>query len=95
MLDDHYPTVDIAFLDSVIRKCDNVEDVIDAGRTNAYILKGTKPVIQRTIVVRDTGDGQVSYLMATGICGRLKCMGALLVWLEANRKWKDGGYIVK
>jgi hypothetical protein len=93
MFDDHYPTIDLEFAQSLFENCDKVIDTIRVGETIAYIIKGLKPIGMRTVILRST-DGQVGFLYLSGYAARFGFMGQLLKWLEENRNWKDGGFTI-
>ena len=95
MPDPHYPTIDAVFLEQLIEQAENFQDKVTVGSTTLYVLKGTSSIKKRTVLVRKLSNGEVGFENATGIAIRLNFMGALLHWLEANRDWKDGAYVVK
>jgi len=59
-----------------------------------YVLKGKKPLYQRTHIVRKIDNNHVDLECATGICINMKgdCLSKLTAHLEQEHKWKDGGY---
>jgi hypothetical protein len=95
MPDPHYPTIDAAFLEQLIEQAEKYQDKVKVGSTTLYVLQGTSSIKKRTVLVRTFADGQVGFENATGIAIRLNFMGALLHWLETNRDWKDGAYVVR
>lgn len=93
MNDDHYPSVDFEFVESLLIESDRVADVVSVGDTRAYVLKGSSPSHKRTLYLRKTLDRQVTYLKATGLAIRVGRIADLSDWFEVHRKWKDGAYI--
>jgi len=85
------PTVDLDFIISMIDESDMVQGKVKVGKSTGYVLKGTKPIAKRTIIINQTG-GQVPYEWATGTAMKLKCPEKLSEWFERNRNYKDGGY---
>lgn len=96
MPDSHYPSIDIKFIEEhVIASGKLVKDgVLKIGSTTTYIVEGTQAIYKRSILVRELIPGQVCFEQATGLAFRFSFMGALLEWLERNRDWKEGAYIV-
>lgn len=92
MSDNHYPSVDIEFLRKMLTATEKVIDIIETGSVTAYILEGTSFIGKRTITLRNTPDGQVDLMKATGVALKAGCLSILMKWLEDNRNWKDGGY---
>lgn len=87
------PTVDIDF---VLEKLEETGKFIEdskrkVGSTYTYILKGSKPLHKRSVLIRHV-DGQVNFNQATGLASIYRFLGSLLTWLEENRDWKEGGY---
>lgn len=93
MLDNH-PTVSIDFIKEQIGLSNKVQSVITIGNTDAYVIFGNKSISRRTFLIRDTGDGEVDFNYATGLAMKLNFMPQLLDWLETNKKWKSGAYII-
>lgn len=92
-MSEHLPTVDIDVVKKMIEDTGRVEKVITVGNTTAYSIKSTGESMRKKILtIRDTGDGQISYLRATGIALNLKCIDTVLRWLEDNKNFKDGGF---
>jgi len=96
MPDNHYPSIDIEFIEEhVIASGKLVKDgVLKIGSTTTYVVDGTQAIYKRSILVRELIPGQVCFEQATGLAFRFSFMGALLEWLERNRDWKEGAYIV-
>ena len=90
----NYPTVDLDFIVSEIKKAPKVEFAFQVGGTSIYVLKGAKPLFERSWIIKEIGSGIVSYQYATACAYRLKFLPALIDWLVKNRKWKEGAYIV-
>jgi hypothetical protein len=93
--DQHYPTVDFEFIDSLIRSSQKLAGVTVVGRTNAYILVGSRPIAKRTIPLRPSNDNKVGFMQATAIAYKLGKLDDLLKWYEQHCNWKDGGYVAK
>lgn len=88
-----HPTVDISFLDEKIKAHANLAGSFVVGATHNYVKEGDKPMYKRLISIRNLGDEQAGLDQATGIALNLGFLGELMEWLEANRNWKEGGYI--
>ena len=92
MNEGHFPSVDIDFIDYLLKSCGKVENIVKVGSTIAYLLKGTSHIGKRTLIVRRIANNTVDYNCATGIAIRVGKMGELLKWYEDNRQWKEGEY---
>lgn len=88
------PTVDIAFFTTLLAKNPKIQKVHNNGTSIIYVIKGSKPLATRMIVIRQIG-GAVDFEFAMGTCIKLKCTEDLLIWLKEYRSWKDGAYFVK
>lgn len=95
MNDEHFPSVDFEFLETLLTNCEKVIDIISVGDTRAFILKGDSPSHRRTLYLRKTLDRQIPYLKATGLALRVGRISDLSNWFVEHRSWKDGAYIVK
>lgn len=92
MDDSFYPTVDYTFLKNLIESSDKIQKIISIGSTTAYLFVGTSSISRRTVILRLPIDNQVDFNFAVSIAHRTKKLGELLVWLEKEKNWKDGGY---
>lgn len=93
-MDTHYPSVDLAFFISLLENSSKVAGVLTEGTTKCFVINGTKPIGERIIIIREGATG-VDYEYAVAIAYRMKKLSELMDWLEVNRNWKSGGYIVK
>jgi len=91
--DEHYPTVDVSFMHELIESSNKIVGVVTVGSSTAYIMAGARQIGKRMFSLRETEDGTIDYMYATGLAIRLGCIGGLLDWLEVHRNWKDGAYI--
>ena len=96
MSDPFYPTVDIEFLERCILNSHKVNPAsrVHVGSTTTFVLDGPQALHKRLILVRELTPGQVGYEQATSLAIRLSFLGPLISWLEENRDWKEGAYIV-
>lgn len=95
MPDPFYPSVDITFIEQQLKNTGKFEDgFFTVGQTKTFVLKGKQAIHKRTILIRELTPGQVCYEQATGLAARFHFIGALLTWLETNKHWKEGAYIV-
>lgn len=96
MSEKYYPHVDIEFIKENCIASGKLEDngIITIGSTTTFVKKGTRAIFKRSILVRELEKGQVCLEQATSIAFRFSFISPLLKWLEDNKKWKDGGYIV-
>ncbi len=94
MPDPHYPSVDFGFIENSLNATGKFDGHFTVGATTTFILSGNKAIFKRSIYVRQLDPGQVCYEQASGLAARFNFLGSLLAWLEENRHWKDGAYIV-
>lgn len=96
MPDSHYPSTDIEFIqEHIIASGKLVKDgIVKFGSTTTFVISGPQAVYKRSILVRELKPGQVSFEQTTGLAIRFSFIGALLKWLEINRNWKEGAYII-
>lgn len=94
MPDPFYPSVDFSFIDEHLKSTEKFEGYFTVGQTTTFVLKGNQAIFKRTIVIREVLPGQVCYEQATGLAARFGFIGSLLLWLEINRNWKEGAYVV-
>lgn len=96
MPDNHYPSTDIDFIQQHIVASGKLvaDGIIKFGSTTTYVVAGPQAVYKRSILVRELEVGQVCFEQATGLAIRFSFIGALLEWMEVNRNWKEGAYIV-
>lgn len=96
MSDIFYPTVDIQFLETQIIASGRVipQSKIHVGSTTTFMLIGTQAFYKRLILIRELTPNQVSYEQASGLAIRIGFIGNLMDWLEKNKNWKEGAYIV-
>lgn len=95
MSDPHYPSVDIKFIERYIKASGKLADggIVTIGSTTTYIIEGPQAVYKRSILIRELTPGEVCLEQATALALRFSFLGQLLEWLEAEKGWKDGGYI--
>jgi hypothetical protein len=96
MADKHYPSVDLDFLNRHIKASNLLvkDGIFPTDVTTTYIIKGNQAIHKRKLVVRHLEAGQVCLEQATSLALRFSFIGALMDWLEVNRSWKEGAYIV-
>lgn len=96
MPDSHYPSVDIQFIKDQIIATGKLEPdgIIQFGQTTTFVVAGKQAIYKRSILIRNIGDDQICYEHATGLAIKFAFIGILMDWFEANRNWKEGGYIV-
>lgn len=96
MPDSHYPSVDIAFIIEHVSASGKLvaDGVVKIGNTTTFVVAGPQAIYKRSILIRELTPGQVCFEQATGLAFKFLFMGALLEWLEKNRNWKEGAYIV-
>lgn len=96
-----YPTIDISFIIEQMEATGKLTEGghIKIGKSHAFIMAGHKPLHKRRFFAREFEDanyvdGQVNFIQATGLAIICGFMGGLLIWLEKERDWKEGGFIV-
>lgn len=94
MPDTFYPSVDFSFIEQHLKKTGKFEGYFSVGQTKTFVLKGNQAIHKRTIRIRELSPSMVCYEQATGLAARFGFIGDLLDWLEENKKWKEGAYIV-
>ncbi len=96
MPDSHYPSIDIDFIEEHIITSGKLVKggIVKIGSTTTYVVDGPQAIYKRSTLVRELTPGQVCFEQATGLAFKFSFMGALLEWLEINRDWKEGAYIV-
>jgi hypothetical protein len=96
MLDSHYPSINIEFIEKhVLASGKLVSDgVVKIGSTTTYVVEGPQAIYKRSFFVRELTPGQVCFEQATWLAFKFSFMGSLLEWLEKNRDWKEGAYIL-
>lgn len=96
MADAFYPTIDSQFLEHEIIESGKIipDSKVIVGKTTYFVLEGNKPLFKRNILLREISPGQINYEQATALAIKLSFIGKLMDWLEKNRDWKEGAYIV-
>lgn len=94
MPEPYYPSVDFTYIEQQLKNTGRFEGHFSIGQTRTFVIKGKQAIYKRTIRIRELIPGQVCYEQATGLAARFGFIGALLEWLESNRDWKEGGYVV-
>lgn len=96
MPDDHYPSVDIDFILEHVKSSRKLEHdgIVNFGATTTLVIAGPQAIYKRSILVRELSPGQVCLEQATGLAIKFSFLGPLMAWLEVNRDWKEGAYIV-
>jgi len=94
MPDPFYPSIDLTFIESLIINSNKTipDSKIKVGDTTAFVLDGNQAMHKRLILIRELTKNEVTFERATSLAIQLGFMRELLNWLEANKKWKDGGY---
>lgn len=95
MPDPFYPSIDIGFITEELEKTGKFQGHLVVGSTTTFILKGPQAIHKRTILIRPLDNGEVCYEQASGLAARFRFMHNLLEWLDENRAWKEGAYIIK
>jgi len=96
MPDSYYPSVDVNFIEDHVRRSGKLADngIVRVGATTTFILAGSNAIYRRSIFIRELEPGQVCLEQATALAVRFSFIGALMEWLETNRSWKEGAYIM-
>lgn len=96
MPDSYYPSIDIDFIkERIIASGKLVKDgIFKFGTTTTFVVDGPQAIYKRSTLVRELEPGQVCLEQATGLAFKFSFMGALIEWLEKNRDWKEGAFIV-
>lgn len=97
MSDSFYPTISIEFIETSLLKSPKIvpNSKIKIGDSTAFVTIGeNKAMAKRLIILRELQPNEICYLQATALAARYGFMSGLLNWLEQNRNWKDGAYIV-
>jgi len=96
MPDSFYPLVELSFIEEHARLSGKLalDGVFKVGSMTTFVVAGSQAIFKRTIFVRELQPGEVCLEQATALALRFNFMGPLLEWLTANRKWKEGAYIV-
>lgn len=94
MPDSFYPSIDLPFIEGLILASGKVipQSKIKVGDTTAFVCNGQQAMHKRLILIRELEPGQITFEMATSLAIRIGFMRQLLLWLEQNKNWKDGGY---
>lgn len=97
MADHFYPSVDIDFIEGHVKAGGKLanDGIVKFGATTTFVLNGQQAIYKRSILIRELAPGQVCLEQATAIALRFGFLGALLEWLEKNRRWKEGAYVQK
>lgn len=96
MPDIYYPSVDLEFIVEHVKASRKLakDGIVRFGSTTTFIVEGPQAIYKRSTLVRELEPGQVCFEQATGLALKFSFLGQLLEWLEANRNWKEGAYIV-
>lgn len=70
------------------------DGIVNFGATTTLVIAGPQAIYKRSTLVRELTPGQICLEQATGLAIKLSFLGQLMAWLEANRDWKEGAYIV-
>ena len=96
MPDNHYPRTDVSFIIENLLACDKINPNSQTSVGNHFVTfmeVGHGPM-RRKLVTINVFNGEVLYEQATYLAARFQFMGNLLTWLEKNKNWKEGAYIV-
>ena len=88
------PTVDADFLFAKIIELAKLDEYFILDNVHTFVEKGNKPLRRKLIIIQEIRDRQITYEQAIGAALRFGFLGDLIIWLEENRNWKEGGYIV-
>jgi hypothetical protein len=88
-----YPTMPVEVLIKMIKKSERFDGEIKVGSTTTLVLKGKKYIGKRSLSFRDDIP-EIDYDQAMGIAILAKVLPSAMDWLEENRNFKEGGYIV-
>ena len=93
-MNNHHPSVDIEFIIEKLIKSGKIvpESLRRIGNTSTLIVKGTRAIYKRTIVLRCDNNDEVNFNQSAGLAARFNFMGELLKWFEENKDWKEGDY---
>lgn len=96
MPDPCYPSIDMDFIkENIIASGKLVPDgIVKVGATTTFILEGSQAIYKRSILVRELAENQVCLEQATSLAWRFSFLGKLISWLENNRNWKEGAYLI-
>lgn len=91
-----YPTVDLSFIEEQIGISDKLapDGIVKVGATTTFVITGTQAIYKRMTLIRELEHGQICLEQATALALKFTFLGGLLQWLEDNRNWKEGAYIV-
>lgn len=92
-MEEHLPTIPVSDFIKLLDSSSKIIGVIDIGDTKAFILKGTKFIGKRTIIIR-TDLPELGYEHSMGLAILAGIIGPCMEWFQLNRDFKDGGYIV-
>ena len=93
MPDEYLPSVSLEFLKEQLLASDKLETSGEIGKTFYAVHKGTRPVANRTTLLRSI-DGEIEHESALGISIRYKFLSKTMEWLYENKAWNEGGYSV-
>lgn len=91
-----YPSVDIDFIEKHIKASGRLapNGIKKFDSTTFYILNGSQAIYKRIILVQELPQGQVCLEQATALAFKFSFLTSLIEWLEKNRSWKEGAYII-
>lgn len=95
MSDSYHPSVTTEFIIQKINKSNKVIDgsELRAGNSISFVLKGDKPFHKKFVTLREI-DGCINFEQAMGKAILFSFIGDLLKWLEENKGWKEGEYLL-
>ena len=97
MRDIHYPSVSIEFIDSAMLREDRTPRIycVKNKKTTMYIVSGNKALHKRQYTVRLIENGEIGFEQAMALAIQFKFLHEISIWLEVNRNFKEGAYIVQ
>lgn len=98
MTDNYYPVVPISYILDQIQQSGKTEDggIGRFGSTTTVVKSGTQAIHKRTIFIKDIdNNGNISLGKATALAIQYSFLSNLIKWLEDNKDWKEGAFLVK
>lgn len=96
MPDPFYPSVDIDFIIHHVKASGKLAEdgIIKVGSTTTFVQEGTSAIYRRSTLVRELSPGEMCLEQAIAVAFKFGFLIPIGEWLEKNRHWKDGAYIV-
>lgn len=96
MVDAYHPSVSVGFIiDSILKSGKVIDGSMDrVGNTTSFVTINGSNMYRRLVLVTEIEEGEVNFEQATALAFRFGFAGNLLQWLETEKQWKEGAYIV-